>query len=416
MLSMRRVKESRDRLVFLGWLLPLVLLALPQCAFTSTGLGNEPDDPPPCEEQGCPPPPPIEEFKPGTDPSDAILCDIPKPLKDTEDGCATQQEADDLNNISLAEAATALVEGNVKSFALDFSDDAKLACDGRPKKIKFFGEFPDGYRVCINCGTQIGNGNEYATMAKACIAKCTDLVNTEGPIPAEGAAAYCAANARLATNHDPDMCYPGGCTGGGSSNLSWVDPRKAPEPVIWIDKIDTEDNGTNDLERTSATTGGMTIDFNAGAASAQTFANGGDGWVEFAAADGTDKVHVLGLRTSCANPANCQDTDPHIETVGFAIDLNSDGQVYVLEPGVTPGTFTVSASHGAYAVGERFRIRVTDNLNGTGSISYHRLVGGVEQPPFATNTAFPPFYPLRVDTTFRELGARISDVTIVRIK
>ena len=407
---MRDHKQSSGGLMILGWLLPLVLLVLPNCTLSVTGLPGGGDPPPDCQpgDPECDPPDPVEEFKPGTDPSDAILCDIPKALEE----CATQAEADDPDNISLAEAATALVNGDFKSFALDFSDP--IACAGLPKKITFFGEFPDGVRVCINCGTQIPT--EYATPTQACIAKCTDLVNIQGPVPPEGAAAFCEANARLATNHQ-ETCYQGACTIGGSPNLSWVDPRKSPEPVQWIDHIGTtDDGGTNNLERAAITSGATTADFDAGAASAQTFAKNGDGWVEFAAADGVDKVHVLGLRTSCADPSNCADTDPHIETVGFAIDLNSDGMVYVLEPGATPGTFDVFGPFGSYAIGERYRIRVTDHLDGAAAISYHRVVGGVEQPSFATNTNANPSYPLRVDTTFREQFARISDVTIVRIK
>ena len=407
---MRDVKRSGGRLMFLGWLLPLVLLALPRCVFHSGGLGGEPDDPPPCE--GCPPPPPKDEFLPGSNPTEAIFCDIPEPLAEGDDGCATQAEADDATNISLAEAATALANGEFKSFALDWSDPA--ACGGLPKKIKFFGDFPDGLRVCINCGERIPV--PYATLTKACIAKCTDLVNQNGVIPDIGASAYCEANVKLATNSDPDMCVPGACTSGGNPNLNWVDPRRQPEPVKWIDHIGTSDNGgTNDLERTDPTTGTMTVDFNAGAASAQTIKSG-DAWVEFAAGDGTDKVHVLGVRESCADPFNCPDLDPHIETVGYAIDLNSDGMVYVLEPDPSGGPFLVQTTGLAYTLGERFRVRVTQNIDGTATISYSRLVGGVDQAPFHITTSSTPNYPLRVDTTFREQGARISDVTLVRIK
>ena len=439
------------------WFWAFVLLALPNCGLNSEGCmdcpviddcsGNDPDpecdpgncdgdecEPDPCEEDPdapgcnpdpceedpdgpeCVPPDPVEEFKPGTSPADAILCEIPKPLEDGDDGCATQAEADDLTNISLAEAATALVNGDFSGFALDFSDEAKAACGGLPKKIEFYGEFPDGLRVCINCGTQIGNANEYATTTKACIAKCKDKVNFEGPIPAEGAEAFCLANAKLATNHEAEICYGGACTAGGSPNLSWVDPRKSPEPVVWIDHIGTSDNsGTNDLERTAPTS--TPAAFDAGAASAQTIAKG-DAWVEFAAGDTTGTTHILGLRTSCADAITCPDMDPDIATVGFAIYLYADGQVYVLEPGATPGTFNQYGPFGPYTVGERYRIRVTDNnlTAATASISYHRVVGGVEQPAFATNTSADPAYPLRVDTTFIEFGALIADVTIVRIK
>jgi hypothetical protein len=113
---------------------------------------------------------------------------------------------------------------------------------------------------------------------------------------------------------------------------------------------------------------------------------------------------------------NCPDDEPGISTVGFAIDLNSDGMVYVLEPDATaPDGIAVDGPFGSYTVGERYRVRIKHNVDGTATISYHRLLGGVEQTAFATTTSTPS-YPLRVDTTFREQGAKISDVTIVRIK
>jgi hypothetical protein len=386
--------------------------------FSTEGLGDGPPDPP-CELDGdCPPAPPPETFQPGPDPSDAILCQIPKPLADGDDGCATPAEAADPTNISLSEAATALVNGEFKSFALDFSDSAKLACGGLPKKIEFFGEFPDGLRVCINCGEQMPD--PYATLTKACVAKCEDLVAQNGIIPDEGASVFCAANATLATNHQ-DTCYEGACTIGGSSNLAWPDPRKTPEPVKWTDHIGTQDGGTNGLERFAPTTGTTTADFNAGAASEQIITQG-DAWVEFSAINSTAVVHVLGVRESldsvgmkCFHAADCPDTDPHIETVGFAIDLNSDSQVYVLEPGATPGTFDVISGLGPYSVDERYRVRITDNHNGTATISYERKVGSSFAEFYKSTTKFPQ-YPLRVDTTFREQGAIIADVTIVRIK
>ena len=446
---MRNVPPSSSRWVTLAWLLPFVLLALPNCGLQSGGCvpgstncpivddceenDSECQDPDPCEEDPsecepdpceedpsdpeCVPPDPVEIFEPGEDPSDAIFCDIPKPLAPGDDGCASQAEADEAANISLSEAAIALVNGETATFALDFSEAATTACSGLPKKIEYFGEYPQGMRVCINCSTQIDI--PYANPTKACRAKCIDQVNANGVIPAEGASDYCEANAKVSTNFDPAECQHDACTLSGSPNMSWVDPRETPEPVKWIDHIGTDDNGgSNTLTRVAATTGGTTADFNAGAASEQVFTSG-DGWVEFEAGDATNTVHVLGLRESCAVPANCGDTDPHIETVGFAIDLNSDGQVYVLEPGTTPGTFDVYGPFGTYTVGERYRIRVTDtNLttNSRATIAFSRVVGGVEQPPFATNTAANPLYPLRVDTTFREQDASVVNVNMVYIK
>jgi hypothetical protein len=263
---MSNVAPSRRRWETLLWLLPFVLLALPNCGLQTNGCdpGSEDcpfvddceegdpecdnEDTPYCEQHPedpeCEDPDPDEEFEAGTDPSEAIFCDIPKPpIAGLALLCATQAEVDDPDNISLWEAATALVDGDHKSFALDFSN--LTACSGLPIKIEYFGEFPDGLRVCINCDEKIPA--KYATMEKACIAKCQDEVNQGGVIPDEGAQAFCEANAKLATNHQTDMCYQGACNG-GSPELSWVDPRKTPEPVVWIDHIGTDrsDHGWDD--------------------------------------------------------------------------------------------------------------------------------------------------------------------------
>jgi hypothetical protein len=407
--------------LILGWLLPLVLLALPNCGLQTSGgcclpVDECSENDPECNEGSDDP---VNAFQPGYNQQEAIFCDIPKPLAPGDDGCASQEEAEDPANISLSEAATALFNGETNSFALDFSAAATAACpNGLPKKIKFFGKYPQGMTVCINCGTQIDDGDPYDNPTQACIAKCKDEVNKDGLIPAEGTDAYCEANARISTNLATNDCYLNVCIN-GSPNMTWDDPREEAEPVMWTDFIGTDDgSGSNSLARTADTTGGTTADFNAGAASVQMFAKGGDGWVEFAAGDGTDKVHVLGLRTSsCTDPVSCPDDDPHISTVGFAIDLNSDGMVYVLEPDdAAKDGFVVYGPFGPYTAGERYRIRITDNHDHTATIAYLRLVGGVEQPPFAFNIKPAPQYPLRVDTSLREVDAVLSDVTLVRIK
>ena len=403
--------NSSARLFSLSWLLPLVLLALPNCALQLGGLPGGGVECVPGDVE-CEQPAPV--FEPGNDPADAIFCDIPKPLEANDDGCATKEEADDPANISLAEAATALVNGEFKTFALDYSDPA--ACGGLPKKINYFGEFPAGERVCINCGTQIPN--VYPSMLKACAAKCQDLVNQNGNIPAEGAAAFCDKNVKLSTNHQ-EICYQGACKG-GSPDLSWVDPRKSPEPVVWIDHAGTSDNGgTNSLERTFMTTGTGTVDFNAGAASAQII-KGGDAWVEFSALNATDKAHVLGVRESrdagyhpCFDAVVCPDLDPGLDRIGFAINLNTGGQVFVFES--VNGVLTTQGPFGTYTPGERYRVNVTDNHDNTATISYSRQVAGVFTQ-FAKTTLVHPEYPLRVDTSFREKGAVIENATIVRIK
>jgi hypothetical protein len=348
------------------------------------------------------------------------MCEIPKPRNEGDLGCATQADSLDLADFSLAAAATMLVNGLNYPIALDWSPAALAACNGLPKQIEFFGTFPDGLTVCLNCTAQIDE--VYATLTQACVAKCEDLLTAMPEfIPDEGVAQYCLEHAKLATNHEPDMCYPGACTDGGTPIPGWVDPRRTPEAVMWIDHIGTDiDAGSlNDLKRTAATTGTDTVDFNAGAASAQIITKG-DAWVEFSALNATDKAHVLGVRESvdganakCFDASNCQDGDPSLNNIGFAIALNTDGSVFVFE--IVNGALTGQGPFGTFSPGERYRVNVKDNLDGTATITYSRKVGAVFTQ-FAETTLAHPEYPLRVDTSFREQGAIIENATIVRIK
>jgi hypothetical protein len=419
--------HSGCRMLRTGWFFAFVLLALPNCMLQTGGLeaGCEEtdtcEDPPKCEGPECPDPkPPVKEFEPGDDATSAIMCDIPKPVGEGQVSCATQAEADDLTNISLTEAATAMANGESKTFALDWSDGAKAECGGLPKKVEFFGAFPQGLTVCLNCGSKIPS--VYATPAKACIAKCKDLINFGGgPIPDEGTNAYCEAKAKTATNFDKDVCYPGTCSNGGTPLPpgSFVDPRLQPEEVKWVDHIGTtgtsDGAGNNTLTRTAPTTGNGAIDFNAGAASAQTILSG-DAWVEFSASDITTS-HVVSLRNSCADAFNCPDVDPGLDAIGFAISLNFDGLLYVLESG--PSLTVVP--FGPYAAGERFRVKATDNHDGKATISYSRLIGPCTLGTQCSEDVFytsptTVLYPLRVDAAFREQNATVTNAHLVRIK
>jgi hypothetical protein len=420
--------HSGCRMLRTGWFFAFVLLALPNCMLQTGGYCEEAGtcpDPPKCEGPECPDPkPPVKEFEPGDDATSAIMCDIPKPLGEGEVSCATQAEADDLSNISLTEAATALANGESKTFALDWSDGAKAACGGLPKKIEFFGAFPQGLTVCLNCGTKIPA--VYATPAKACIAKCKDLINFGGgPIPDVGTNAYCEANAKTATNFDKDTCYPGTCSNGGTPLPpgSFTDPRLTPELVKWIDHIGTTGvvdpvANTNTLTRIAPTTGADVPDFNAGAASAQVVKSG-DGWIEFSAAE-NGLHHVVAVRTSCDDPINCPDTDPGFLSIGFAINLHNNDTVYVLHGDGTPN-LTYEGPFGTYSVGERYRLKFTDNHDGTAALTFARVVGACQPGTVCTEDVFPTAavsaaYPLRVDSTLQQQGATITNATLVRIQ
>jgi hypothetical protein len=418
MVFMRDFLNSGCRWLRTGWFLAFVLLALPNCILDSSGF--------PCDNPACEAPPDCVDnpecpvFEPGTNPTNAIMCAIPEPVSTEADDCASPSEASDANNMAVTLAATALNEGANSPIGLDFSPSALAACGGLPKKVVYMGGvFPDGLTLCLDCGTQIPA--KYATPTKACIAKCKDLINFGGGFKPADVDAYCEANAKTAINYDKNACYFGACTGAGNPIMGFTDPRRTPENVKWIDfdpaGID-DSGGSNSIKRIAPTTGATTADFNQGAASAQTIING-DAWVEFSTGE-TGLSHVLSLRTSsCDDAVNCPDTDHGLDAIGFAISLNSDGNVYVIESVPGPG-LTVSPAFGApYAANERFRIRIFDMHNGLAAVQYFRF-GACTPGPACLGDMFYQStekiaYPIRVDTSFREQNATLQNVTLMYI-
>jgi hypothetical protein len=390
---MRVYVESGRKWIRTGWFWAFVLLVIPNCSFNSHGT---------CLD--CPDP-----FDPGEQPvSSAIACDIPAPFDEGESECATPDEADDENNVSLTEAATALVTGSNSMFALDWTQAARDQCGGLPKKVKFNKPFPDGTFVCLNCEQQIPA--VYSSHTAACIAKCKDLFGFgEGRLPPGELDTFCSKT-RLATNFDDNQCYNGACSAGGTP-IAFDDPRKKPAPVVWTDKWGTDDfGGSNSLVRSSDD------DFSAGAASEQIIASG-DAWVEFEVT-ASDRTHIVGIRESrdsqgdpCFKAANCYDNAPGVDDAGYSIELNSQAEVKVLE--TSPyGSF--GPFWDPYGATERFRVRVKDNHDGSATVSYIRMTGDTEGVFY--QSLGKPKYPLRVNATIVEQGATVKDVNIVFIK
>lgn len=376
------------------WVWVLALLALPNCSFDPGRVG------------------PGTNLNKGPRPHvSAIFCDIEKVLTRH---CAT--DPDKIEGMRLAEAAVALNTGRKSVIGLDESPEARARCGGEPEAVTFHGPFPDGVSVCLNCPDL---PPPYADTNAACVALCTDLFSPAGPeVPADPlVVAFCEQRARASTNHpaNPDPCFVGGCAD-GMLRPDFVDPRRVPEPVVWRDLIGVSASG-NDLTRTAATTG----QFDAGAVSTQWITKG-DAYVEFAAS-AANRTHVIGFSTIpvlCLFP--CADTDPSLVALGFGIQLNVDGRFYVTENAVPANGPDVNRSFGTYAAGGRFRVSVRDHSDGTGTISYSRIIGpcipGAEcnENVFYTSMMAPARYPLRVDTSFREQGATLTDVRVVYIK
>jgi hypothetical protein len=396
---MRDVMRSRGRWLQAGWVFPLALLFLPNCGLDTSGTlaGQDPGG-------GQP----TEIFEEGDSPTGAVMCDIRKvPVEGSE--CATA--ADIATGIPLTYAAVALAqtEGVNNSIGLDYSPDALMACGG-PRRVAFFGSFPEGSHVCLNC-SQIPT--VYPTATAACVAKCVDLVNADGMVPDGGAQSYCEKNATVSTNWT-QSCIGELCTSSGTPK-QFTDPRRQQEMVKWVDGLGQFSITTNNLTKYNDIDGDL-MNWDTGAASGQVI-NEGEAWVEFQVTE-NDKSHVLGIATG-AGP----DTDPSLEDIDFAISLNYNGQVYILEDGDN----YVSAPLMSYAPGDRFRIKIKDNndANKTATITYTKLddpaacaIAGTKclEDEIATQTLASPSYPLRITASFREPGATLANVTLVRIQ
>ena len=128
-------------------------------------------------------------------------------------------------------------------------------------------------------------------------------------------------------------------------------------------------------------------------------------------------VGLSQIPASCAFP--CVFGGPGLADINFGISLNSDGLVYVIET----GGVGVAGPFGAYAAFERFRVSVTQSSDGSNAanVNYSRLPAPC--PPGKTCVDKPFFthalgghYPFRVDTSFREQAATVTDALIMRIK
>ena len=390
---MRDLMKSTLHRVKTGWFWPLVVLVLPNCQFQVNGLG------------------PIPNLVSGPLPhGDAVMCDIEK-YQGPQRRCATQQDL--MTGIALGSAAVALVAGQHSNVALDFSPGATGACNGQPQAIDLSGPFPDGYATCINCGAVIPA--TYPDATHVCIAECEDLVAAYpmgAPMPPD-AVAFCTATAHPSTNFPKTGCFNGACLDAGTLRVDFADPRRNAEPVVWDDERGTSAAG-NSLTKVAPSMGA----FDAGAASDQWIFSG-DGYVEFEASE-NNVSHVIGLSLvpmGCMHPADCIDNDPSIADINFAVSLNANTQYYVVENGQLVGS-----SHGTYMPGQRFRVTVKDQHDGTYNVEYSILSGAClpgnpcNQMVFATHSNAPATYPLRVDASFRETAATLANVTIVRIQ
>jgi hypothetical protein len=377
-----------------GWILPLALLALPRCSSFSSG-----GDVSFTADRGA------------SLLSSAVFCDIQQPP-----GRRCANATDKALGIRLESAAIELATGQKSTIGLDESPDARGRCGGEPEAVLFQGQFPDGQPVCLNCSRIGAPPLPYADASALCVALCKDLFKSSGQ-PGDPALFCTGERAHVSTNFVPagGACFDGVCLDVGTPRADFLDPRRAPEPVTWGDLIGVGVTGTT-LFRTTPTPGPGVFD--AGAASVQVIGSG-DAYVEFTAV-GLDKTRLCGL-TSGAPP----DTNPGFDSIEFAVDLFKDGHVYIFEQGVKIAGPDTDPAHlnsfGTYQNGEKYRITLKNNFDGSAKVTYSRLTGSCtdgsvcpEQPLFTSSR--PAHYPIRVDSSFHDQGATLNNVRLVRIR
>jgi hypothetical protein len=394
---MRRFLTAVQPRVRAWWVLPLALLTLPNCAQI---IGIEPWQDPVTD--------------PGEGPrTSVIFCDIIQP---PGRHCASQAEKD--AGVRIEEAATALVSGQSNATALDYSQASQDKCGiGEPEAIPFQAPFPIGYAGCLNCG-QIGS--TYPDATAFCLSTCMDLAGNQS--------SFCQSTGivSISTNFIPDAgsaCIGNACLDEGTISAGFPDQRIHPETVDWQNQVNVSASGGT-LDKTA----GDGTQFDAGADAPNQTITHGNAYVQFTAT-GTVTTRLCGFTEGATG-----DTTVDYTQINFALDLFKDGHIYVYELGAKalgPDSDPLTLnSFGPYDDGQVFRVTVKDNLDGTGAfapmggtatVTYTRLTGSctdgnVCPEELLWTSQSVAHYPLRVDSSLREVGAELKDVHVVRIR
>lgn len=380
-----------------------VLLALPGCGDI---LGIEDWDP-----QASQADPPENLIRGDTPRSGVVFCDIEKARR-----CPIN---DDLAlGIPLTAAAVELNAGKQYPHALDYSPASLSKCGGQPEVVVFEGPFPQGIPECVNCATIPQN---YADADALCRVACWDydVTNDGNPKkpPTTDRVTYCTTAARASVNAfvpatNPLGCFKDSCTDIGSLLASFTDPRREPTIVKWIDLFSTTANG-GDLTRSADSTG----EWDAGGTSEQRIESG-DAFLEF----GISKNVRAGLSTipiGCAEP--CHDEDPSLADIAVAFDAGGDGHLYIFENNLKVVGPDVNGSFTPYADGDRFRIYLVDNHDGTATVSYSKVIGSCTPGLFCNTqplhtSALTVKYPVRVDASIEDKDSKVADARLMYIQ
>jgi hypothetical protein len=409
-----KVDAMRDRLLRKPWVKLAVLLA-------HAGLGLAAM----LAFSGCsfhPNAGPSANFNPGPTPqSHVVFCDIEQfgtGFDNTSRVCADQFIGP--TPVPLTSAALALNNGGTAQFALDKSAAAVGRCGSNGEVVQFQGQFPQGTPVCLNCGAQIPA--VYADGNAVCIARCEDISQAVISVPPPAAiATFCGNHAAVSTNVPAGGCpmgFDNACSDAGAFQTTFPDPRILPEPMIWTQLTNVATSGpeNNTLTQTVAST--PPGQYQAQAVSQQQLGFG-DAYIEFSSGE-TTTAKVIGFSAIAQSCNQCTDSDPSDADINFSVNLASDGRMYVLHNNTLVPGGDVNNSFTTYAPGDRFRITVTDQNDGTFVVVYSKLAlpctPGLpcNLTTLLTDTVHGT-YPIRVDTSLRDVGASLSDVTLVWI-
>lgn len=415
-----RILFTRSRLgPVAAWLWPFALLALPGCA----SLLNVQDVSysSPVSPRGNLPE------------SSVVFCQIEQAPRKCLDPVNQPGDAAILGmGVRLEDAAVAFVDGANTTIGLDYSPDTLRRCNQQPEASFYYGRFPEGTPVCLNCLT-IAGGGPYADANALCVSTCKDLFKASKQ--SGDADAFCGAHARVADNFDPlNACLANSCKDGSMLRDGFADPRGDPEPVEWIDLTSGMTHITDGIRRT--TTPINSQDFTEGADSGQLITHG-NAYMEFTVGQ-TKLTRVIGLSHGLP------DTNPDYRQIDYAFSLfgvsltATEQFLYIFEAGNKPCPANSLPSPPApepcasrqLLAGETYRIHVIDNLDGTGpyapqggtaTVRYERVTGTcIKDHPCATEVLYPSqtpaHYPLRVDSSFHDEGAELTGVRLVRIQ
>ncbi len=395
---MRTFLKPCERWIKPAWVLPLALVALPNCVFTH-GQGGPPFTP---------------SITPGTT---LVLCDLR--MLDPEPQCSRDLDID--HGVSLMAAAIALVQGWAETnIGVDYSSATQARCGDIPEGIVFAGPFPYGTQVCVDPAS-VGPGLRFLSSTDVCVHKCLDLKSSYDWDAA--ALAFCQERAAASTNvpADPNVLFANGCGADGMPVPGFADPRREGEPVDWVNTVGVDTSGGKLTRNAPCAPAGCAFD--AGAASLQNVVKG-HGYLEFTVNEQTTN-RIIGLTTG----AGTGDHDLTFESIGFALDFFRDGCIYLYENGaartpLTPvpstGCILPANTFGHYAPGDRFRIQFSDAYDGTAIIDYWKLIGpctpGSECPAgYFYLSRVRASYPLHVDASFFEQSAALYDIRLVYI-